>query len=238
MQRSRRERIGSGRADTGADHLGGSTDSGQCRGSSKRGMEQEALFEGARTVRPVAWNRGGRSDRIGGRRTCVGVRDADPRAGEPAARRRRPGSACCGRSDGAANTRRACRAERLPHPARPRRCADQGARQSRHSGAHAPRRGPSSTRRARTSWTKRRSSRRWMRRESAPSSTCTTGEPASGEARFDSPLARHPGVYGTHHIGASTDQAQLAVADGVARVIAAFVDGKVINCVNAATVAA
>ena len=60
------------------------------------------------------------------------------------------------------------------------------------------------------------------------------GEPASGEARFDSPLARHPNVYGTHHIGASTEQAQLAVADGVVSVIAAFVDGKVINCVNAA----
>ena len=60
------------------------------------------------------------------------------------------------------------------------------------------------------------------------------GEPASGEARFDSPLARHPNVYGTHHIGASTEQAQLAVADGVVEVIAAFVDGKVINCVNAA----
>ena len=64
------------------------------------------------------------------------------------------------------------------------------------------------------------------------------GEPASGEARFDSPLARHPGVYGTHHIGASTEQAQLAVADGVAEVIAAFVDGKVINRVNAAPDAA
>ena len=64
------------------------------------------------------------------------------------------------------------------------------------------------------------------------------GEPASGEARFDSPLARHPNVYGTHHIGASTEQAQLAVADGVVRVIAAFVDGKVINCVNAASEAA
>ena len=63
------------------------------------------------------------------------------------------------------------------------------------------------------------------------------GEPASGEARFDSPLARHPGVYGTHHIGASTGQAQLAVADGVAEVVAAFVDGKVINCVNAAPAA-
>ena len=60
------------------------------------------------------------------------------------------------------------------------------------------------------------------------------GEPASGEAGFDSPLARHPSVYGTHHIGASTEQAQLAVADGVASVISAFVDGNVINCVNAA----
>lgn len=60
------------------------------------------------------------------------------------------------------------------------------------------------------------------------------GEPASGEARFDSPLARHPGVYGTHHIGASTEQAQRAVADGVAGVIAARVAGKVVNCVNAA----
>ena len=64
------------------------------------------------------------------------------------------------------------------------------------------------------------------------------GEPASGEGRFDSPLARHPNVYGTHHIGASTEQAQLAVADGVANVIAAFVDGNVINCVNAARDAA
>ena len=60
------------------------------------------------------------------------------------------------------------------------------------------------------------------------------GEPTSGEGRFDSLLARHPNVYGTHHIGASTEQAQLAVADGVANVIAAFVDGNVINCVNAA----
>ncbi len=64
------------------------------------------------------------------------------------------------------------------------------------------------------------------------------GEPASGEARFDSPLARHPNVYGTHHIGASTAQAQSAVADGVVKVIAAFVDGEIINCVNPAPEAA
>ena len=59
------------------------------------------------------------------------------------------------------------------------------------------------------------------------------GEPASGEARFDSPLGRHPNVCGTHHIGASTEQAQLAVADGVVRVITAYGHGEVINCVNA-----
>ena len=64
------------------------------------------------------------------------------------------------------------------------------------------------------------------------------GEPASGEGRFESALARHPKVYGTHHIGASTEQAQLAVADGVLNVIDAFVDGKVLNCVNAAPDAA
>ena len=59
-------------------------------------------------------------------------------------------------------------------------------------------------------------------------------EPASGEGRIDAPLARHPNVYGTHHIGASTEQAQLAVADGAIEVITAFLAGKAINCVNAA----
>ena len=61
------------------------------------------------------------------------------------------------------------------------------------------------------------------------------GEPAAGEARFDSALARHPNVYGTHHIGASTEQAQLAVADGVVRIITARAGGEVVNCVNAAS---
>ena len=64
------------------------------------------------------------------------------------------------------------------------------------------------------------------------------GEPATGEARFDCPLARHPNLYGTHHIGASTEQAQHAVADGVVDVITAFTGGNVINCVNAARDAA
>lgn len=57
-------------------------------------------------------------------------------------------------------------------------------------------------------------------------------EPGSGDSTFDSELARHPNVYGTHHIGASTAQAQSAVADGVIRVLEAFEAGNTIHCVN------
>ena len=45
-------------------------------------------------------------------------------------------------------------------------------------------------------------------------------EPAAGDKTFDSPLAKHPSVIGSHHVGASTEQAQQAVADGVLAVIA------------------
>jgi len=57
-------------------------------------------------------------------------------------------------------------------------------------------------------------------------------EPASGTAEFESALAQHPNVYGTHHIGASTAQAQDAVAEGVLEILYAFEDGKILNCVN------
>lgn len=57
-------------------------------------------------------------------------------------------------------------------------------------------------------------------------------EPAAGEATFDSPLARHPHVVGTHHVGASTQQAQQAVADGVVDMLEAFGRGEVRHCVN------
>ena len=57
-------------------------------------------------------------------------------------------------------------------------------------------------------------------------------EPGASDNAFDSLLARHPSVYGTHHIGASTSQAQDAVAEGVADVIEAFVRGELVNCVN------
>jgi D-3-phosphoglycerate dehydrogenase len=58
------------------------------------------------------------------------------------------------------------------------------------------------------------------------------GEPGAGEAAFQSNLAQHPSVYGTHHIGASTNQAQIAIADAVIEAIEAFQDGNPLNCVN------
>jgi D-3-phosphoglycerate dehydrogenase len=61
------------------------------------------------------------------------------------------------------------------------------------------------------------------------------GEPAGGTADFSAPLAALPGVYGTHHIGASTDEAQEAIAAETVRIVRAFVEtGKVPNVVNLA----
>jgi D-3-phosphoglycerate dehydrogenase / 2-oxoglutarate reductase len=57
-------------------------------------------------------------------------------------------------------------------------------------------------------------------------------EPGSGSAAWHSPLAAHPRVVGTHHVGASTEQAQEAVCDGVIEVIAAFDDGERLHVVN------
>lgn len=57
-------------------------------------------------------------------------------------------------------------------------------------------------------------------------------EPGSGSAEWTSRLAQHPRVVGTHHIGASTQQAQDAIAAGVVEVIDAFVQGETPNCVN------
>lgn len=60
-------------------------------------------------------------------------------------------------------------------------------------------------------------------------------EPTAGQAEWTSPLATHPRVYGTHHIGASTTQAQHAIADEVVTLIADFERGEVRNCVNLET---
>lgn len=58
-------------------------------------------------------------------------------------------------------------------------------------------------------------------------------EPASGDAPFDAPLRDVPGVYGTPHIGASTEQAQLATAAEVVRIVEGYMDhGGVANVVN------
>ena len=57
-------------------------------------------------------------------------------------------------------------------------------------------------------------------------------EPGAGDNVFESKLASHAGTCGTHHIGASTDQAQVAVADGVLDVITSYQDGNLIYCVN------
>jgi len=57
-------------------------------------------------------------------------------------------------------------------------------------------------------------------------------EPGTGEGPWDSPLARHPRVVATHHIGASTRQAQQAIAAGVTEIVDAFVAGEARHCVN------
>ena len=61
-------------------------------------------------------------------------------------------------------------------------------------------------------------------------------EPSGGTASYTSPIAGLPQVYGTHHIGASTDQAQEAIAAEAVRVIRTYKEtGKVPNVVNLAT---
>jgi D-3-phosphoglycerate dehydrogenase len=60
-------------------------------------------------------------------------------------------------------------------------------------------------------------------------------EPTGGTGEFTDPLARQDGVYGTHHIGASTDQAQEAIAAETVRIVRSFKEtGKVPNVVNLA----
>ncbi len=61
------------------------------------------------------------------------------------------------------------------------------------------------------------------------------GEPEKGQADFRSELGMLPNVYGTHHIGASTAQAQDAIARETVRIVASFLrTGRVPNCVNVA----
>jgi D-3-phosphoglycerate dehydrogenase len=58
-------------------------------------------------------------------------------------------------------------------------------------------------------------------------------EPPGGSAEFLPAIVQAPGVYGTHHVGASTDQAQVAIAHEVIRIVQAFqATGDVPNVVN------
>ena len=60
-------------------------------------------------------------------------------------------------------------------------------------------------------------------------------EPSSGTADLDPGLFGLTGVQGSHHVGASTEQAQAAVADEAVRIVRTFLEeGTVGNCVNLA----
>ena len=60
-------------------------------------------------------------------------------------------------------------------------------------------------------------------------------EPTGAAGDFTDAIASLPGVYGTHHIGASTDQAQEAIAAETVRIVSAYKDtGNVPNVVNLA----
>ena len=59
------------------------------------------------------------------------------------------------------------------------------------------------------------------------------GQPASSPAAFTTPTASFPASVLTHHCGASTDQAQRAVAEETVRIVQVFMaTGRLENCVN------
>lgn len=61
------------------------------------------------------------------------------------------------------------------------------------------------------------------------------GEPAGKDGVFDHPIAKHPRVYGTHHIGASTKQSESAIGEEAVRIIKKFASSGAVdneNCVN------
>ena len=61
-------------------------------------------------------------------------------------------------------------------------------------------------------------------------------EPAGGTGSFEDGIVKLPGVIGTHHVGASTEQAQAAIAEETVRIVAAFAStGEVPNAVNLAS---
>ena len=60
-------------------------------------------------------------------------------------------------------------------------------------------------------------------------------EPSGGTGEFAESIVSLPGVYGTHHVGASTDQAQTAIAEETVRIVREHLEhGRVPNCINIA----
>ena len=58
-------------------------------------------------------------------------------------------------------------------------------------------------------------------------------EPAATDSEFVDPINKAPHMYGTHHVGASTAQAQSAVAEETVRIVHAYLQtGELIHCVN------
>lgn len=58
-------------------------------------------------------------------------------------------------------------------------------------------------------------------------------EPAGKQGEFEDDIAQHKNVYGSHHIGASTTQSELATGMEAARIVESFVAGTPLpNCVN------
>jgi D-3-phosphoglycerate dehydrogenase / 2-oxoglutarate reductase len=58
-------------------------------------------------------------------------------------------------------------------------------------------------------------------------------EPTGGEAEFTSEITLLENLYGTHHIGASTDQAESETGEEVVRIVKRFLSGgEIPNCVN------
>jgi len=61
------------------------------------------------------------------------------------------------------------------------------------------------------------------------------GEPSGKDGVFDHAVAKHPHTVGTHHIGASTKQAESAIGDEAVRIIKKFAATGLVddgNCVN------
>ena len=102
--------------------------------------------------------------------------------------------------------------------------------------AMRPVRVSSSTPRAAKWWTNRRCWRPCARAGSGAGLDVFAGEPAGGTAEFARVTSRkNQEVYGPHHIGASTEQAQEAIAAESVRIVREFMTtGKVPNVVNLA----